>query len=188
MDISHHPKQTTTTTTTRSLSKGHQDHQDTTMNPFPYEEYYAKKVDARLLNVTFEFLRDMPQELHELKEFFWDNWSILKPIEDMVYPHSNGVRNPENFWECEMAEGFLDSKGQGWIRVDFNREEVCAWWTYEQAMRNDPVQLTYKVLYYGWIYHDRYWWRICEEEPVFWIEDVIDLVEDEVDTKTEAVV
>ena len=147
---------------------------------FPTEEYYRTQEKGKAVNVTHAFLNAMPDELIEFKEFFWDNHGILKPINRMNFEFSNGVRNYKNYWKHEIVEGYVAENGQGWVKINHNLEGGFRWWTFEEVTTNQElyVQLVYKVMYEGWIYVDKYWWRIVEFEAVLDTDEIVDLTAD----------
>ena len=38
-----------------------------------------------------------------------------------------------------------------------------------------PTQLMFKILYGGWIFKDKYWWRVTSIGKRFYVPEVIDL-------------
>ena len=123
----------------------------------------------------------MPEELVEFKEFFWDNHAILKPVDDDIdFEFPDGIRNYQNYWKHEIVEGYVAENGQGWVKINHNLEGGFRWWSFEEVAGCDAlfVQLVYKIMFEGWIYVDKYWWRIAEMEQVLDIDEIIDLTAD----------
>ena len=49
---------------------------------------------------------------------------------------------------------------------------------YEEAAAEMPTQLMFKILYGGWIFKDKYWWRVTSIGKRFYVPEVIDLTVD----------
>ena len=142
---------------------------------FPVWEYEEFKEKPQKLDVTYDFLLEMPGELKHLKEFFWDNLESLKPVHEQNFNYPGGILNHKNWFNCDIVEGFIDSRNQGWVLIDFNREGISQWWLNEEAAEEMPTQLMFKILYGGWIFKDKYWWRVTLIGKRFYVPEVIDL-------------
>ena len=139
---------------------------------FPQEEYLSNLGKGNKVAVSYKFLREIPEDLIEMREDFWDNYNLLVPMAERTFPYPGGIRNPDNFEQARMQEGFVDSKGQGWVKIEFGVLE-CAWTTFEEAWEADAVQLVHKIFYSGWIYEDCFWWKIKDLPAVLKIAEVI---------------
>ena len=154
---------------------------------FPQEEYLSNLGKGNKVAVNYRFLREMPEDLIEMREDFWDNYNLLVPMDDRAFPYPGGIRNPDNFAQARMEEGFVDSKGQGWVKIEFGVLE-CAWTTFEEAWEADAVQLVHKIFYSGWIYEDCFWWKVKDLPAVLKIAEVIEIDSDsEVDEEVRGI-
>ena len=129
----------------------------------------------------------MPQDLIEMREDFWDYYELLVPLDDRTFQFGNGIRNPDNFADAKMVEGFVDSRNQGWVKVEFGRLEYT-WMTFEEAWEEDSVQLVHKIFYNGWIYEDCFWWKVKDMPTVLKEAEVVEVDSDsETDTELDSV-
>ena len=146
---------------------------------FPFWEYVAAKNQPKPMMVNNKFLAMMPDELVVIKEIFWDNWKMIQPSNKSIdFHYEGGLRNPQNFWEEEIVEGFVDASGQGWVKVKFNPRVETHWFPFEVVAMVVPEQLAYKILYEGWIYQHKYWWKVTEIWEALEVPKVIDLTLD----------
>jgi hypothetical protein len=152
----------------------------TTMDPdFPAWEHHLARSKPKPMMVNNRFLSQMPKELIKIKETFWDNWDIIRPVDkNLVFEFPMRLQDHRNFWKQEVAEGFVDSDGQGWIKIVFNDLEDQEWYPYEVVKEVVPEQLVYKILFEGWIYQHKYWWKVIELWKCLEVPEVIDLTVD----------
>ena len=146
---------------------------------FPAWEHHLAKSKPKPMMVNNQFLSQMPEDLIHIKEAFWDNWDLIRPVDkNLVFDFPNGLQDHRNFWKHEVAEGYVDSHGQGWIKINFNDIEECQWYTFEVVKGVVPEQLAYKILYEGWIYQHKYWWKVVNLWKFLEVPEVIDLTFD----------